>query len=238
MKNTITLLLLLFLMQSCSTISKTTREQNNLKGNVKSVTFKVFEAIDQDGVLVKGKEHAGLFMGNSVTTYNKKGFKSEYIVYSLNNELVEYHKKYKYNWRGLVKEEEEFHSNGELKNTRVFNYKVEKDSLRIIEKSTSEKDKNYANKYDRNKNLVYYGGNTLMYDKDGRLLKEKDAYTTNSYEYDANGNMTRRLYVGMYSSIDMIFKYTKLDDKGNWIEQIESRDGKAKFITERKLEYY
>lgn len=238
MKNIFTLFLLAFLIQSCSTISRNTLKENNLKGNVKTVAYKVFEVTDKDGFLVKGKEHAGFLMGNNVTTYDKKGFMNEYIVYAKDNKFVEYHKKCKYNRRGLLTEEQEFNWNGELKSTRVFTYKVDKDSLRITEKSTHEKDKSYAYKYDRSKKIVYYGGNVRQYDENGKLVKRKDDYTSDSYEYDENGNMTRKLYVGMYSSIDMIFKYTKLDDKGNWIEQIESRKGEAKFIAERKIEYY
>ncbi len=45
-------------------------------------------------------------MGNNVTTFDKNGFKTEYIVYSIDN-FVEYHKAFKYNNRRLVKEEKE-----------------------------------------------------------------------------------------------------------------------------------
>jgi hypothetical protein len=238
MKNILTLFLLIFFVESCSTISKPLTEQQNLKGNVKSVTFKVFEAIEKDGILVKGKEHAGMFAGNNITTFDKRGYEKEYIIYSIDNKYVEYHKKYKYNRRGLLLEEKEFKSNGELKNASVYTYKGKKDSLRIKEENTIERIKNYVYKYDNRNNLIYYGGNTLIYDKKNNLIKEIGQYDTNNYEYDERGNMTKRQRISPYSITNIIFEYTNFDNEGNWIKQIEFREGKAKFISERKIEYY
>lgn len=238
MKNILTLILLCILVASCATISKPTTTQKNLLGAVKSVTFKVYNVFDKDGVIVKGEEQAGMFIGNNKTIFNKRGYKKEYLVYSLGDKFVEYHKTYKYNRRGLLVKEQEFSSNGALKNVSVFTYSGKKDSLFIKEDNSSDGIKKYIYKYDANNNLIYYWGNTLTYDEKNNLIKEIGEYATINYEYDNKGHMTKKERNSPYSSINSIFEYTHFDIQGNWIKQIEYRDGKAKFISERIIEYY
>lgn len=238
MKNFIRLFFLLFILESCSIVSKPSTKQKNLNGTVRLLQFKVFEAIEKNGFIVKGTEQSGMFAGNNVTIFDKKGFKKEYIVYAEDNKFKELHKTYKYNRKGLLLEEREYYTNGELMNTSVFKYKGQKDSLSINEVHSSEGVKNYVHKYDASNNIIYMGGNILTYDSKNNLIKEVNNDAICTYEYDDKSNIIKKQYESVYSSIISIFEYINFDYQGNWTKQIEYRKGKPKFICERKIEYY
>lgn len=237
MKNILTLILLIFLAESCSIISNPLTKQRNLKGLVKSIRFEVFDAIEKDSVVVKGQEQGGFFSGNELTIFDKKGYLTQLFVYSSDNKSVEYHITFKYNSKGLLIEEKDFYSNGDIKSVSVYKYNGKKDSLTVKKTNSSEGIKNYIHKYDKNNNLIY-NGNTLSYDKKNNLIKVIDQYSTCNYKYDEKGNMIEKKRISPYGTIYSIFEYKNFDNQANWIKQLEYRECKAKFISERKIEYY
>jgi hypothetical protein len=88
-------------------------------------------------------------------------------------------------------------------------------------------------------NNEVYEINHFVYNKDNQVT-EKITQIRNSvkinYSYNSNKDVTKRSYVdGNYKSeTDYIYKY---DDKGNWIEKIET-GGEEKYLIKRKLEYH
>ncbi|RKF03673.1 YD repeat-containing protein [Tenacibaculum lutimaris] len=236
MKLILLLLTTVMFVNCANTIERTTLEKKNLKGKVKSLHFKVFEVIETDEELRKGEEQSGLFFGNNMTKFDKRGYETEYIVFK-NNGDIDYHLTYNYNKQGLITEEIEFYSDGEIKGKTSFNYTKKNDSILVTKNNSNYGIKNYNIKYDENKNLIF-DGRTFKYDKNNNLIKEITEYDTTTREYDADGNMIKKIYKGTITTIISEFKYTDFDKMGNWVKQIEFRKGKARFICERKIEYY
>lgn len=194
--------------------------------------FKVFEAIEKKGNYIKGKQHNIPFSGHNLTYFNRKGYKSEY------NNFDDSHKKFTFTHRGLVKKEIEYYSNGDVQNKSFFKYKRRRDSIEVIRNDSIGGKRTYYIKYDKTKNLIKDGTGLHQYDDNGNKLKQINKHFTINWKYDENGNMIKKNYKGSYTTVKSDFLYTKFDEMGNWIEQIEFRDGKAKFISERTIEYY
>lgn len=236
MKLTLLLLTTLMFVNCTTTIERITLEKKNLKGKVKSLHFRVFEAIETEGKLKKGEEQSGVFFGNNLTKFDKRGYKTEYIVYA-DNGFIDYHIMYKHNKQGLIMEEIELYSNGDIKSKTNYDYRKKNDSIVVTKNNSSSGIITYNIKYDENKNLIY-DGRTFEYDKNNNRIREITEYDTTTIEYDTDGNMIKKSYDGVISNITSEFKYTDFDTMGNWIKQIEFRNGKARFISERIIEYY
>jgi hypothetical protein len=88
----------------------------------------------------------------------------------------------------------------------------------------------YIYKYDANGNIL-----ELKTMKKGDTLQWKYVMT-----YDSAGNKTSDINYNRDNSVnwDWRYKFTKLDAKGNWIEQVFYDSGKPSTITERTIEYY
>lgn len=232
-------LLGVLLTTSCSVkIGKSYLEIENLKGKVKSCRQRVFTAASENGEIVKLKEQSGDFLGNELHEFNKKGYRTKYYMCYLGERCDQFPETFKFNKKGLLEKSNTFYPNsGDVKNGYRYFYKDSADVIIVRKESILEKTKMYFIKYDKNKNLIF-DGNKYSYDNQNNLVKEVNFIGTINYLYDSNHNKIQRIYHTSYSVIKSEFSYITFDKNGNWIKQIEFRDGIPRFITERTILYY
>ena len=73
-----------------------------------------------------------------------------------------------------------------------------------------------------------------FYDEEENTLTQ-----TAHFEYDEQGLLQRTIYKNSKGEIDYTSTFAyKLDEKGNWIEKVEFKDGKPYLLTAREMEYY
>lgn len=213
---------------SCSEnyVLKTDKENDNLKGNVKSVIKVRYKAVDKfgEGNIVKGEPYCFIEFSeyDSVGNYREKG---DYYLSKITKRATHFYDKngreYKY----------EYYDNGD--DSKVsFGYERKFDNKGTIIEEKDLSDGNvfkYQAKYDNNGKLIYYKDKyTRNYYKysDGNLIQhiEKDdvfenTYTHN-YEYDSNGNMIKesRLFSG-----GQYYFFSKYDQFNRVIDSYRSK---------------
>lgn len=170
---------------------------------------------------------------------------------------------YKYDKSGNMIEKNEYNSKGKLNSTSTFSFDS-RDNI-IKKGGTSAYANRWAYIYDDDGNIVEmdkydfdnklrekckYSHNTVEkividYETDNHGLPD-DNSPMKAKEIiikDDNGNVIERneyTFQGgfiSYLSRSNTYKY-KFDDRGNWIERIQSENGVPQYITERNYEYY
>lgn len=240
-------------------------DELNIKGNVKSITVKIFEAEEKFGKAVKTTMedfYKQMFNENGFITemhlfnteevkvatsfynYDEKGNKNERIfVFEIEsnegNKIKRTTKStYMYNEQGFKLEENNYSTDNlfESKVTYIYN-----ESNLKIEQNT----------YNANGELIEK--QTYKYNKERQVSESKiyliengsEHNSTTEYWYNDKGDRSKMRFVSInkFAHIDILssFEY-EYDEKGNWIKETiyseEPSERKPFKITEREIEYY
>ena len=189
MKKIILAILSVLCLVSCNqSEKKNDLTEENLTGQVQSITENTYEAVDKFGQIEKGDvlvDSSAVYTDDGhFKIYNEKGNKIEENYYNSNGRL--YSKTtYKYDEKGNMIEDNFYDSDdGSLiyKNT----YKYDEKGNKIEEYHYDEDGKfnyKYTYKYDEKGNNIEKNN----YDSNGRLDSK------HTYEYDKNNNWTQRI---------------------------------------------
>lgn len=256
------------LLCSCSNINnkkQTDLEELGVKGKVKSITVKSFEAEEKFGNAIKTTMEdfyqqifnengfitemhifnaEGVKVATSFYKYDEKGHIYERIyvfeMVSNNGSKVKRSTRtvYRSNEQGFILEENNY-SSEDLFDSKVT-YVYDENNLKIGQ-----------NTYNVNGDLI--GRETYKYNKGRQVIESKMYSNENEIEhnsttenwYNDKGYRSRMRFVSIneYAHIDFIstFEY-EYDEKGNWIKEIiyseESSERKPFQITEREIKYY
>ena len=208
-------------------VLKTDKENDNLKGNVKSVISMDFKAIDKYGEGIIGKGDPQSF-GTVFIEYDTLG---------LYNEIKHYYLKDLDKWGTYIYEN---HGNQRKYEVRKDDYKISSGNIETLDdKGTviEEKDLSsgkiykYQAKYDNKGNLIYYKNkysiNNYKYEK-GRVVKKLvyenlfDRTVIYEYEYDTNGNMIKEIRSSKDWK-DKVYFFTKYDQFNRKIDSYNSK---------------
>lgn len=251
------ILFLLFVsLVSCNQLSKNDLQEENLKGQVKSVKEIAFNGVEKFGEVMKGglTNYSNL---NTLKIFNEKGNEIKIEHYYNDGQRLDYVEKLKYDINGnriLL----EFYRDGKLVVVDKYQYDVKRNK---IEEKEYDNDGILSHvekyKYDEKGNQIesqrynsdgtpWESMNKYKYDKNGSIIEEQTCYlsdgkcytTLYNYKYDSKGNkieeQTTYPDTGGYSTIVSQYKY---DSTGNWIIKIERAERHLHYI-ERKIEYY
>jgi YD repeat-containing protein len=243
------LFLFVFILLNTSIFAQKTKPnvmQENLKGGVKSMQYKTYEAEIRDGKTeLKNPDQIGL---DVLSLYNNKGY------------LIE---------------EKQFIDARDGNRISTTTYKRDSKNL-IIEETYSGRSDKYKYvllKNNRHEIRINYADGTeriYSFDGNGNKISEtshkgKKTYYTMTYQYDRFGRNTKTTYVNEYYDIyeydnknnrtkwtrykpdgKLIFinkiNYTKYDSKGNWLESVDyditdPNFEKPLIITKREIKY-
>ncbi|KAA5531877.1 hypothetical protein [Paenimyroides baculatum] len=256
------------LLSSCTNLNDkrlTDLDELNVKGKVKSITVKSFEAEEKFGKAVKTTiedfykemfDENGfvtemhifnteeLKVGTSFYKYDEKGNMNESIfafeIGSNKGDKIKRSSKstYTYNERGFRVEENKYSTEG-LFETKVT-YTYNENNLNIEQ-----------NTYNANGELI--GKETYKYNKDRQVTESKSYLIENGSEhnsttefwYNDKGDRSKMRFVSIdkFAHVDILssFEY-EYDEKENWIKEIvyseDSSERKPFKITEREIVYY
>lgn len=232
---------------------KTDLEFRRIKGRVKSIVERRYEAVEKFGEIVEGKPD-----GNDleVITFDENGFtlKIDRFNFDYSKKLAVGDFKRKENeieilWRdstgspdvrainklnecGNMIEREIYDKSGKLTSKSKYIYDdkgncIESNSYDSLGQLTWKRKEKY-----NDRNLCV---ESMVYDKSGNL-----SYGS-KMKYDINGNMVKHLMSDengkLYGGGPTEYKYV-LDNIGNVIRSIEFRDAKPEYITNVKIEYF
>ncbi len=200
---------------------------------------------------------------DSKTTYlydeiGKKIEKNTYYTKSIFYDAHYSRNTYIYDKHGNLIEERKLNPDGSLNKKTTFKYDINRN---LIEEKKLDSNGNLT------KGSIY-NKKTFVYDKNGNLVEEKVYFRNDDYglsKYGKNGNKIqweKYTSVGIFESMN-VYRFNELDDliedndydskknfisrtnysygydkNGNWTQQIEYKDGIAKFLVERKFKYY
>ncbi|MFK8271821.1 hypothetical protein [Capnocytophaga stomatis] len=225
-------------------------KRDNLKGRVKSINIRFYEAIEKFGQIEKGERFEQDEL-NKFTRYNKEGNKEEEIFYNRDeslkgtvkykydnkgntSELIFYFNdgtsllgtKYKYDEKGNKIEENNYQTDGEIDSKVTFLYDNKNN---LIEKNEymSDGSLKYRWKYTYNK-----GFNTeiKVYGSNGDFRGQM------TFSYNEKGDVLEENQKGKNYEMRMVYK--DYDLHSNWTRQIWYEKGKPKGIVEREIQYY
>jgi hypothetical protein len=228
MRKLIALAVIILSFCSCKGQDKTTNSWTaaNLKGRVKSVTTLIYYEYQKiNNKYVK----AGIPVRTEIS-FSEKGFETAFKTYVPPN-------------GSLANVTRIYFENDKVKSVINYNNKEE-----VIEKWDPVKlFKNYfieeANGYNAENKLIKKLLN--KFNEDGDLLSQK-TYDARGYllsevksEYNNDGTLKKAIMIKPKQKPEHFrYEYTKLDDKLNWIEMIETSSSGKLSLSERELIYY
>jgi hypothetical protein len=244
------LVLLLFSVTACNSFkSKNDIAINNLKGPIAKLTTTTSDAVEKFGEVMKGK-----LTFNSILDFNKNGYitrkeqtsiygdsipSSHFITTRTFNDLNQcisyqgtddkdkFNGKMKFDSDGMMIEEDHY-NNGKFSGRNKFSYN-EKGLIKEINNYDASGKLGYKEKFTQNEDGL--ANRIVEYDSTG-----KEDYIQ-TLTYDDNKQIISNKITGKYGSTTA-YKYSRIDNQGNWLTQIEYRNGKLYQITERKIQYY
>jgi len=160
--------------------------------------------------------------------YDNKGNKIEIIYYNLDGKVIG-RTTYKYNDVNQRTEMNIFNSGGMIKNKTKYYY----DKMGyILEKERYNPQESLLDRriYVRNKKGL------CVVEK---IIKSNNVVSKYQYDYDSNNNKIQ----SQYFLNDTLFVFNnkfvyEYDDKKNWIQRIQYKNGIPKYIRMREIEYY
>lgn len=249
--------ILMFFSGCAKNNNQTDLQIENLKGKVKSVREKDYEAVEKFGKATKGETTRGFTpirltkyneQGNMIEQnryfsdgkeenkshfqYNENGKKLKKEIYDVAKESM-YRWNYEYDEQGKLIEINIYDSNGELIRKIIYRYD-EKD--RVIEEigynseGNLEDRQTYEDNGLKNKTESHYNQNGVLVFRNDYVCDEKGNVITQ--EYNLYG------FYGKDINTKITYEYKKYDEKGNWTEKIQYADDVLDQITEREIEYY
>ena len=257
MKSIIAINLLILLLSSCTQFKSDDYKELNLKGKVKSVKSKKFEAEEKFGEVQRSyptdaDENNELDMlSNSLIEFDELGksvaisnfyrngsLLSKMVVDGLNINMYDEEG----NLTGVLKSDEEhfpkevniYDASGELIEKSKYTYNDEK---LLVEEQT----------YDEKGTLIRKEVHEYISDLLSRkTISERKVYYSSygdmyeiekSYKYNDNKDVTEQEVTKRGNVTTYTFEY-EYDDKNNWIKRIQYRNNKPKAIVEREIVYY
>ncbi|MDB5127239.1 hypothetical protein [Mucilaginibacter sp.] len=243
------LILLLVIFTSCSKKSKSELEKSNLKGDITQLTINKYKAETKFGEIVKGKIQQHFL--SKFNSFGNTEF-SDITYYYGDADSAEV-----YNHKSSFQYDEQGHN---IKTTSVSNpkkYSLKKFNGNLL----IEKDDIDGKKIESKTKYVYNSDGFISevnrYDSNGKFTG-KEKHITNSkgldteiqiykstgeleykfvVSYDDNDNvLTEKQTVGEYP-FSSSYKYSNLDNKGNWLKAISYRDGKPLEYIERIIKF-
>lgn len=237
---------MLFLtLSSCQ--SHKEKKYLGLKGKIESIKDTQFEAKEKFGeVIPQGNimlVEKYIFNDNgqiaSLTHYNGDGEE----IFSVKNEfkdgkccLVKTHQQY--NDISATQTPVSMTTTNEIWNVKMslgntehvyIEFDKAKQNKTIIRKSSDGKEINKTfEKYDAQGNLI----ENKITNTDGNAV-----YWTKSKFDENNQEIERKNLAGGYSEGIFAYKYSEIDEKGNWTNKIEYKDGEVESITVREIKY-
>lgn len=252
------LTLLILSTSSCFNDRKNTGwAEQNLNGNVRSLTEVTYEAIERFGIIEKGgrledfryinyqlefdekgnlTERRGYNQDESLSfktnyKYNDKGYKTELSVYNPDGSL-RYKTIFKTDELGKIIEEYGYDSEGSLERVEKHEYN---DNGKIIETKSYKPDgtlfTQMTHKYDEK-------GNTI--ERCLRLPNLEEYDIKNVYKHDDKGNVIEENLFHASNNISSkktTYEY-EFDQSGNYIKKIVFENGVPKQVVEREIEYF
>lgn len=244
-------LLVTIVFIQCSKVNEKQKchlEEDNLKGEVQSISTKKFSIKNAEGELIKGK-----LIDRELTIYNQQGNILEDIMFFKGKESKSGKRNdkyiYIYDKDGKLLKIERYDSDNEYINTTDYYYD-HKGNIIIIEMKSLDHKVLY--KWDNDDNLVEKAHCNLeelncsrtlyKYDEKGNILEEID-YDLDSkfqekyqYEYDSLGN---RILTEVYdSNMDLTIKwFDKYDELRNLIERKTFKKSDSILTIQNKYEF-
>lgn len=251
-RQSIFLLSLLFF--SCNKYKINDLSEFKLKGKIKTIQEISYEALENNGRIEAGKRAKPAWKKDTQRVFDKKGFLTEEIIYKTDgdirsksiiehkkNEISEtnytafeeviYTQSARLNEVGKVIENVRYNADGEEVIKRIYLYDEKLNLIEELQYFNQSKTPSVTNKYvyDEKGNKI----EEYMYNPLGVLIAKWHS------DYDENGSLIEENYFfsdGSLSAQD-VYSY-KLDEKGNWIQQITLTNGKPRYIVLRNIEYY
>lgn len=205
-------------------VLKTDKENDNLKGNVKSVMSMDFKAIDKfgEGIIAKGDPQT---FGTVFKEYDTLGMYKEIMHYCIEDINK---------WGTYI-----YENNG---NQRRYEHR--KDDYKIIsgDIETLDDKGTVIEKIDLSSGKVYKY--QAKYDNEGNLIYYKDRYTINNYKYENGRVVQKTVYENVFERT-VIYEY-EYDANGNMVKEIRSSKewkDKVYFFTKydqfnREIDFY
>lgn len=183
-----------------------TKVELNDDGQVTTLT-----KYDRDGSILEKKvwEWKDKYIVSSITTYYEDGDVSKKEIFTYNGDEVSTRTIFDYDDNSKEKLSYEYNDGKLSKITGTKNNKTKTITITYFDENDSSKDVEIDYDGTKTESISYYNS-------DGKLVKwiyDGDKYT---YQYGANGLLEKSTYSDFVNTFDY-----KLDDKGNWIEQIE-----------------
>lgn len=240
MKNRLLVSLFLAAVVACqgSATSIPKLKYDGLKGNVKSLKEKEFEATEKFGEVVLGE-----LSEVNIAEYDKDGNTIRHGTYFGDGTCMDRF--------------EAVYIKGEIVSRK------HEGMLGSSEDKVIERRKNYVkwkidigSKYEGSHEIIYDGLTEIVknhngdlifryfYDKHGFLLEKEDFYpgldksTRTEYEYDKNGLLlTETHYTNAKKEETLTYKYPSFDKKGNWTTQYVYMNGFIDKVVKREITY-
>ena len=177
----------------------------------RTIIFYWTPVFDEKG-RIKEQDWKGINDLTKITfVYDEKGYKVEENRYNgnyLTTKII-----FEYSKKGILEEEKLYDNNNQLRQRVLYEYNSEKQHL-IKEKHVS------------------LGGNFLN-------INNLKFDNITEYTYDSNGNIIEKYGRNDKNNYDLYdYRYDyKYDDKGNWIQCIETQKDGSKIIREREIRY-
>ncbi len=196
-------------------------EKRNLKGAVKSIKDESFELISESGEFRKGNKTLNSDP-DVYTIFNKDGFTTEKKTYNMDGSVANIYM-YEYNKDNQLAKETKYTATENI--DRVFAYSYDEETGKLESQSiyTALGNLDATNKF-------FYEGSLMIKEESFDGTGKLNYFWT--YEYDKNGNMTKKSWLVNNSVIDMFYVY---DDKKQLLEVAEVNESNS--MTKWKYTY-
>jgi len=232
-------------------------QKMNLNGNVESIKFSQFQAVEKNGQIEKQPLPKLDYMAYVDNEYhfNKKGMIEDHIQYISNRMTHKYVYEYDKNLCTISKKY--YNQSGELVNESYFKNVLNEEGEIVEEKefmTGKNVDSNVILSTFVNKNkvekIVYvgdmiFGKQKYKYNANNNVIEETDLSEDDQIFlkvktfYNDKGNIIQTVSVdekGDTISIEN-YKYLKFDDKGNWTEMLSTGSDSTEILIESNIVY-
>jgi len=252
-----TVIITLFI--SCTPFQSKDLKDFDLKGDIKEVTSIKFYAIEKFGIVEKSKKAKRIeddFTENATIKFDNNGFAYESSLFdkygNLDYRIIRTDTVFDFfNSKGklmlkMITNGKDFPTHSSMHNSKgqlinKINYTYDEEMNLIDHKSYDDDGElvessqcKFNNKNELIEKILYSKTLRNSYWDDDKYNEET---TTTKYSYNKNGEVAEKSISENKKLTTIRYKY-KYDKNNNWIERTEFDKVKAKFILERKIQYY